>query len=172
MACGVTIFITLTVTAGYDVSTRESYEETIRSFNDTVGLKFLKGMHINDSKCGHTASIPYLFLSLAASGLLQLIACIIRSLICWQIVLMFSAFWSSPAWVVTLVACYRAKCLGACPSQVSGLPTSRSLCFAMLVLAVLCVRFQSLSLCCVDAVQDVTCAAAREAWQIKCRAWQ
>lgn len=60
------------MTAGYDVSTRESYEETIRSFNDTVGLKFLKGMHINDSKYGLSASTSYLFLSLAASGLLQL----------------------------------------------------------------------------------------------------
>ncbi|KAK9833338.1 hypothetical protein WJX81_007877 [Elliptochloris bilobata] len=37
--------------AGYDVSTRESYEQTIRSFDEVVGLHFLKGMHINDSKC-------------------------------------------------------------------------------------------------------------------------
>ncbi len=37
--------------AGYDVSTEESYNETIRSFDATVGLKYLKGMHINDSKC-------------------------------------------------------------------------------------------------------------------------
>ena len=64
-------FRQLTVTAGYDVSTRESYEETIRSFNDTVGLKFLKGMHINDSKCGCTASTLHVILSLAAIGLLK-----------------------------------------------------------------------------------------------------
>ena len=37
--------------AGYDVSTKKSYNDTIRKFNKIVGLKYLKGMHINDSKC-------------------------------------------------------------------------------------------------------------------------
>lgn len=37
--------------AGYDVSTKKSYNDTIRKFDKTVGLKYLKGMHINDSKC-------------------------------------------------------------------------------------------------------------------------
>ena len=37
--------------AGYDVSTEKSYNDTIRNFDKTVGLKYLKGMHINDSKC-------------------------------------------------------------------------------------------------------------------------
>lgn len=37
--------------AGYDVSTKKSYNDTIRNFDKTVGLKYLKGMHINDSKC-------------------------------------------------------------------------------------------------------------------------
>ena len=37
--------------AGYDVSTKKTYNDTIRSFDKTVGLKYLKGMHINDSKC-------------------------------------------------------------------------------------------------------------------------
>ena len=38
--------------AGYDVSTQETYEATMASFDEIVGLKYLKGMHINDSKCG------------------------------------------------------------------------------------------------------------------------
>ena len=33
------------------MSTKETYNQTIRSFDKTVGLKYLKGMHINDSKC-------------------------------------------------------------------------------------------------------------------------
>jgi len=36
--------------AGYDIRTKEAYEETMEKFQKTVGFKFLKGMHINDSK--------------------------------------------------------------------------------------------------------------------------
>ena len=36
--------------AGYDIRTKEAYEETMQKFDDTVGFKYLKGMHINDSK--------------------------------------------------------------------------------------------------------------------------
>ena len=38
--------------AGYDLSTPEGYEATWREFDDVIGLKYLKGMHINDSKKG------------------------------------------------------------------------------------------------------------------------
>jgi len=37
-------------TAGYDIRTREAYDETWNSFDNIVGDKYLMGMHINDSK--------------------------------------------------------------------------------------------------------------------------
>ncbi|MEO1928657.1 MAG: deoxyribonuclease IV [Nautiliaceae bacterium] len=36
--------------AGYDIRTKEAYEETMKKFEETIGFKYLKGMHINDSK--------------------------------------------------------------------------------------------------------------------------
>lgn len=36
--------------AGYDIRTRETYDETWNKFSDLVGFKYLSGMHINDSK--------------------------------------------------------------------------------------------------------------------------
>lgn len=36
--------------AGYDIRTKEAYEKTMQEFNEIVGFKYLKGMHINDSK--------------------------------------------------------------------------------------------------------------------------
>lgn len=36
--------------AGYDLSTPEGYQQTFTSFSQTVGFKYLKGMHLNDSK--------------------------------------------------------------------------------------------------------------------------
>ena len=36
--------------AGYDVSTEEGYEQTLREFDDIVGLKNLAAIHTNDSK--------------------------------------------------------------------------------------------------------------------------
>ncbi len=39
-----------TFTAGYDLRTKEAYEETMTLFGDTVGFEYLKGMHLNDSK--------------------------------------------------------------------------------------------------------------------------
>ncbi len=36
--------------AGYDIRTKEAYEETMNKFDEIVGFKYLKGMHINDSK--------------------------------------------------------------------------------------------------------------------------
>jgi deoxyribonuclease-4 len=36
--------------AGYDIRTRETYDETWNKFSDIVGFEYLSGMHINDSK--------------------------------------------------------------------------------------------------------------------------
>ncbi|MCD6332701.1 MAG: deoxyribonuclease IV [Bacteroidales bacterium] len=38
--------------AGYDIKTPEGYEETFKQFDEIIGLSFLKGMHLNDSKKG------------------------------------------------------------------------------------------------------------------------
>ncbi len=37
-------------TAGYDLASQNSYTETIADFDRIVGLNYLKGMHLNDSK--------------------------------------------------------------------------------------------------------------------------
>lgn len=37
-------------TAGYDLRTEEGFEATFNHFDKVVGFKYLKGMHINDSK--------------------------------------------------------------------------------------------------------------------------
>jgi len=37
-------------TAGYDLRTQDTYNETMQSFEDIVGFKYLKAMHLNDSK--------------------------------------------------------------------------------------------------------------------------
>jgi len=39
-----------TFTAGYDLRTREAYNETMEAFDKIVGSQYLMGMHINDSK--------------------------------------------------------------------------------------------------------------------------
>ena len=39
-----------TFTAGYDLRTREAYDETMDAFERIVGFRYLMGMHINDSK--------------------------------------------------------------------------------------------------------------------------
>lgn len=37
--------------AGYDIRTRECYEDTMQSFDKIVGFSYLRGVHLNDSKC-------------------------------------------------------------------------------------------------------------------------
>ncbi|TPX64379.1 hypothetical protein SpCBS45565_g05937 [Spizellomyces sp. 'palustris'] len=37
--------------AGYDIRTPDTYDATFTSFDRIVGLKYLRAMHINDSKC-------------------------------------------------------------------------------------------------------------------------
>jgi len=39
-----------TFTAGYDLRTREAYEETMQKFDTIVGFSYLRGMHLNDAK--------------------------------------------------------------------------------------------------------------------------
>ena len=39
-----------TFTAGYDLRSKEAYEETMKEFDRIVGFEYLRGMHINDSK--------------------------------------------------------------------------------------------------------------------------
>ncbi|WP_281951978.1 deoxyribonuclease IV [Nitrosophilus kaiyonis] len=36
--------------AGYDIRDKDSYNKTMKEFDEIVGFKYLKGMHINDSK--------------------------------------------------------------------------------------------------------------------------
>jgi len=38
--------------AGYDLSTDEGFDETFKLFDTVLGFRFLKGMHLNDSKKG------------------------------------------------------------------------------------------------------------------------
>ena len=47
---GVCIDTAHTLAAGYEIRTKESFTETFSAFDKIVGFKYLKGMHINDSK--------------------------------------------------------------------------------------------------------------------------
>ena len=47
---GVCLDTAHTFAAGYDLRTKEAYEDTMKKFDEIVGFKYLKGMHINDSK--------------------------------------------------------------------------------------------------------------------------
>ncbi len=39
-----------TFTAGYDLRTKKAYNDTLKEFDKIVGMKYLKAMHLNDSK--------------------------------------------------------------------------------------------------------------------------
>lgn len=47
---GVCIDTAHTLAAGYDIKTEEGFRDTFRRFDEVVGVKYLRGMHINDSK--------------------------------------------------------------------------------------------------------------------------
>lgn len=49
---GVCIDTCHTFAAGYDLATPEGYERTWDEFEKTIGFRYLKGMHLNDSKKG------------------------------------------------------------------------------------------------------------------------
>lgn len=46
-----------TFTAGYDLKTEEGYNTTLAAFDEVVGFKYLKGMHLNDSKKDHASRV-------------------------------------------------------------------------------------------------------------------
>jgi deoxyribonuclease-4 len=43
--------------AGYDLKTSEGYELTLKRFDDLIGFKYLKGIHLNDSKKEHGSRV-------------------------------------------------------------------------------------------------------------------
>jgi len=43
--------------AGYDIRTKEAYEETMKHFDEVIGFGYLKGMHINDSKAKFNSNV-------------------------------------------------------------------------------------------------------------------
>lgn len=47
---GVCIDTAHTLAAGYEIRTKESFDETFTKFAEIIGFQYLKGMHINDSK--------------------------------------------------------------------------------------------------------------------------
>ena len=47
---GVCIDTAHTLAAGYEIRTEESFNETFQSLDDIVGFKYIKGIHLNDSK--------------------------------------------------------------------------------------------------------------------------
>jgi len=49
---GVCVDTCHTFTAGYDISGEHAFNETMKNFETIIGLKYLKGMHLNDSKKG------------------------------------------------------------------------------------------------------------------------
>ena len=46
-----------TFAAGYDIGTERGYAATMSTFDAVVGLRYLKGMHLNDSKRGHASRV-------------------------------------------------------------------------------------------------------------------
>jgi deoxyribonuclease IV len=47
---GVCIDTCHSFTAGYDLKSREGFDKTFNRFEEVIGFKYLKGMHLNDSK--------------------------------------------------------------------------------------------------------------------------
>ncbi|NPA82071.1 MAG: deoxyribonuclease IV [Epsilonproteobacteria bacterium] len=43
--------------AGYDIRDKESYEKTMKEFDEVIGFEYLKGMHINDSKSKFSSKV-------------------------------------------------------------------------------------------------------------------
>lgn len=44
-------------TAGYDIKSGYGFNETFRSFGEIIGIEYLKGMHVNDSKKEHATRV-------------------------------------------------------------------------------------------------------------------
>ncbi|MCE5205898.1 MAG: deoxyribonuclease IV [Porphyromonadaceae bacterium] len=47
---GVCLDTAHTLAAGYEIRIRDAYDDTFRRFDEIVGFRYLRGMHINDSK--------------------------------------------------------------------------------------------------------------------------
>ena len=47
---GVCLDTAHTLAAGYEIRTIDGYSDTFKNFEEIVGFRYLKGMHINDSK--------------------------------------------------------------------------------------------------------------------------
>lgn len=47
---GVCIDTAHTLASGYEIRTKEGFDETFKKFDEIIGFRYLKGMHINDSK--------------------------------------------------------------------------------------------------------------------------
>ena len=47
---GVCLDTAHTLAAGYEIRTKEGFEDTFKEFDEIIGFRYLKGMHINDSK--------------------------------------------------------------------------------------------------------------------------
>ncbi|HHT22790.1 MAG TPA: deoxyribonuclease IV [Bacteroidales bacterium] len=47
---GVCLDTAHTLAAGYEIRTRETFDETFKKFDEIIGFEYLQGMHINDSK--------------------------------------------------------------------------------------------------------------------------
>jgi len=43
--------------AGYDLKSENGFQETFEHFDEVIGLKYLKGMHLNDSKKGQGSHV-------------------------------------------------------------------------------------------------------------------
>jgi deoxyribonuclease IV len=46
-----------TYAAGYDIKTDKAFENTLREFDNIVGLKYLKALHLNDTKKPHGSRV-------------------------------------------------------------------------------------------------------------------
>lgn len=46
-----------TFAAGFDIRTRDGFLTTLEQFDKTVGMKYLRGLHLNDSKVGLNAHV-------------------------------------------------------------------------------------------------------------------
>ena len=67
-----------TFAAGYDIRTRDGFLRTMEQFSSTVGMHYLRGMHLNDSKVGLNSHVDR-HESLGAGLLgLEVFKCIMR----------------------------------------------------------------------------------------------
>jgi deoxyribonuclease-4 len=54
---GVCIDTCHSYSAGYDIKTPDGFKKTWEHFDKTIGFKYLKGMHLNDTKKGHGSRV-------------------------------------------------------------------------------------------------------------------